>query len=180
MRNTETRRQQVMEYAKLYCERLGIESIPSFILDMKTYRDWYKTYRQRDRMPRIKHNLGRCFRPENTIWINLSKHKNLVRLRQTISHELVHIAYPSLPHGLKFESIVMSTVSGKPPKKVKGIKTETYRRIELCQRGHRMRIEYKSVIYPNGSRSQKLTENGRKEIAEHEAVCKFIVRRSVA
>lgn len=112
MKNTERRRNQVIKYATLYCQRLGIETIPRFTLDMKEYRQFIKVELGEERMPRLKHNLGRCFRKNNTIWVNLARHKNAVDLRHTISHELVHIAYPSLPHGTRFDKITMSVISG--------------------------------------------------------------------
>lgn len=101
------------QYLLLYCQRMQISPMPRMITSLKDYRQFIRIELKQNRMPKLKRSLGRCFRRQNTIWIALRKHHSTVTLRHTIAHELVHLKHISLPHGHRFNQIVMAVIGDR-------------------------------------------------------------------
>jgi hypothetical protein len=58
-----------------------------------------------------RRNLGRADRKHHAILIRL-RGRPLAEIKNTVSHELIHLAFPKLPHGDGFERYVQALLKG--------------------------------------------------------------------
>ena len=82
---------------KLYSKRLGIKGVMIYY-DNKAYNKLGK--------------WGSTVPKDREIYINVKKHKTAGDLLDTVVHELVHIKYPKLKHGSKFQNRVNDIIIG--------------------------------------------------------------------
>ena len=62
---------------------------------------------------------GVCYQQANTLFINIKRHKSRKEIDNTVAHEIIHLRYPYLAHGEKFEIRVeklQKGIASKPPK----------------------------------------------------------------
>ncbi len=55
---------------------------------------------------------GVAYIKHNIVFFNVKRATSLIKLRKTITHELVHLRFPYLNHGKIFESKVKAVING--------------------------------------------------------------------
>ncbi len=77
------------------------EEIRTAIVDDCESMDWYE-------------NCHGAYLPQlDAVYLNLSSHRNLGKLKITICHELVHRRFPDLEHGEVFDRRVQQVYKGR-------------------------------------------------------------------
>ncbi|MCE2497812.1 MAG: hypothetical protein J4F28_02235 [Nitrosopumilaceae archaeon] len=57
--------------------------------------------------------FGVCYRRHRIIYLAVGKFDTIGDLRRTIAHELVHLRFPYLRHGTRFETIIDRVINGE-------------------------------------------------------------------
>lgn len=118
MKLTARRKEIVMELMEKYAESFSIK-MPKVWMTRKEVLD-APLYITKGRRTATHRYFGVCFRKDNVIFINVKSHPNHARIKKTIVHEIVHMRFPYLRHGKKFDSYIEKGLNGesfKPYKK---------------------------------------------------------------
>ena len=116
---------EILEKIGIYCNRFSITE-PKVLLTTKEVLDMPKEMTEGRRTSAYKY-YGVSYIPENLIFINVRKIPNEKLLENTIVHELIHMRFPYLSHGRRFNKLLRQGLRGKtfPPYKKKKIKNQS-------------------------------------------------------
>lgn len=108
-------RLSIMEKAGIYANHLSI-SEPKLLLTTKEVLDVPKDLTAGRRTTAYKY-YGVSYLLHNLVFINVKKIPDEKALDNTIAHELVHLRFPYLAHGKRFNRYVRQVLRGKtfPP-----------------------------------------------------------------
>lgn len=104
-------RLQILEKVGIYSTRFGIEE-PRVVLNTKEVLELPKEITQGRRTSAYKY-LGVSYMQHNLVFINVKKIPDDRTLENTIVHELVHLRFPYLSHGKRFNRLVRRGLAGK-------------------------------------------------------------------
>ncbi len=123
MKLTEDLKLQLLEKVGIYSNRFSIIE-PKLLLTTKEVLDMPKEMTEGRRTTAYKY-YGVSYIPENLIFINIRKIPDEKILENTIVHELIHLRFPYLSHGRRFNKLIRQGLLGKtfpPYKKRKSMK----------------------------------------------------------
>ena len=108
---------QILEKIGIYSNRFSI-SEPQTLLSTKQVLDAPKEMTEGRRTSAYKY-YGVCYYQHNLVFINVRKIPDEKTLDDTIVHELLHLRFPYLSHGKRFNKLVRQGLKGKifPPYK---------------------------------------------------------------
>jgi Zn-dependent peptidase ImmA (M78 family) len=106
---------QILEKIGIYSNRFSI-SEPKVLLTTKEVLDMPKEMTEGRRTSAYKY-YGVSYFQHNLIFINVRKIPDEKNLEDTIVHELLHLRFPYLAHGKRFNKLVRQGLGGKtfPP-----------------------------------------------------------------
>jgi hypothetical protein len=104
-------RLQILEKAGIYSSRFSI-SEPVLLLTTKEVLDAPKEMTEGRRTSAYKY-YGVSYLRYNLVFINVRKIPDEKTLENTIVHELIHMRFPYLAHGKKFNKLVRQGLRGK-------------------------------------------------------------------
>ena len=104
-------RLKILEKIGIYSNRFGIEE-PKVLLTTKEVLNMPKEVTQGRRTSAYKY-LGVSYLQSNLIFINMRKISEEKTLENTIVHELIHMRFPYLRHGKRFNKLVRHGLAGK-------------------------------------------------------------------
>ncbi len=102
---------QILEKVGIYSSRFSI-SEPKILLTTKEVLDMPKTMTEGRRTSAYKY-YGVSYLQHNLIFINTRKIPDEKILENTLVHELIHMRFPYLAHGKRFNKLVMQGLRGK-------------------------------------------------------------------
>ncbi len=108
---------EILEKVGIYANRFSIEE-PKVLFSTKEVLDMPKEITEGRRTSAYKY-YGVSYLQENLIFINVRKISDEKSLENTIVHELIHMRFPYLSHGKRFNKLIRQGVRGKsfPPYK---------------------------------------------------------------
>lgn len=108
-------RLQILEKSGIYSNRFSI-SEPTLLLTTKEVLDAPKEMTEGRRTSAYKY-YGVSYLQHNLVFINVRKIPDEKTLENTIVHELIHMRFPYLSHGKRFNKLVRQGLRGKifPP-----------------------------------------------------------------
>ena len=108
-------RLQILEKVGIYSNRFSIPE-PQVLLTTKEVLDAPKEMTEGRRTSAYKY-YGVSYMQHNLIFINVRKIPDEKNLENTIVHELIHMRFPYLAHGKRFNKLVRQGLRGKtfPP-----------------------------------------------------------------
>ncbi len=101
----------ILEKVGIYSCRFGIQE-PKVLLTTKEVLEMPKAITQGRRTSAYKY-LGVSYMQHNLVFINIRKIPDDKTLENTIVHELVHMRFPYLSHGKRFNRLVRQGLAGK-------------------------------------------------------------------
>lgn len=101
----------ILEKVGIYSGRLAI-SEPRVLLSTREVLEMPKEITSGRRTTAYKY-YGVSYLLHNTVFINVKKIPDEKALDHTISHELVHLRFPYLSHGKRFNKLTRQVLSGK-------------------------------------------------------------------
>ncbi len=101
----------ILEKVGIYANRFGV-SEPKILLTTKEVLEMPKQMTQGRRTSAYKY-LGVSYLQNNLIFVNVRKISDEKTLENTIVHELIHMRFPYLSHGKRFNKLVRQGLSGK-------------------------------------------------------------------
>ena len=104
-------RLSILEKVGIYSGRLAI-SEPRVLLSTKEVLEMPKEITSGRRTTAYKY-YGVSYLLHNLVFINVKKIPDEKALDHTISHELVHLRFPYLSHGKRFNKLVRQVLQGK-------------------------------------------------------------------
>jgi hypothetical protein len=104
-------RLQILEKSGIYSNRFSI-SEPVLLLTTKEVLDAPKEMTEGRRTSAYKY-YGVSYLQHNLVFINVRKIPNEKTLENTIVHELIHMRFPYLAHGKRFNKLVRQGLRGK-------------------------------------------------------------------
>ena len=106
---------QILEKVGIYSNRFSI-SEPKILLATKEVLDAPKEMTEGRRTSAYKY-YGVSYLLHNLVYINVRKIPDEKTLENTIVHELIHMRFPYLAHGKRFNKLVRQGLRGKtfPP-----------------------------------------------------------------
>jgi predicted metal-dependent hydrolase len=106
---------QILEKVGIYSNRFSI-SEPQILLTTKDVLDAPKEMTEGRRTSAYKY-YGVSYLLHNLVFINVRKIPDEKTLENTIVHELIHMRFPYLAHGKRFNKLVRQGLRGKtfPP-----------------------------------------------------------------
>jgi Zn-dependent peptidase ImmA (M78 family) len=104
-------RLQILEKVGIYSNRFSI-SEPRLLLTTKEVLDAPKEMTEGRRTSAYKY-YGVSYLQHNLVFINVRKIPNEKTLENTIVHELIHMRFPYLAHGKRFNKLVRQGIRGK-------------------------------------------------------------------
>jgi hypothetical protein len=104
-------RLQILEKAGIYSNRFSITE-PEILLATKEVLDAPKEMTEGRRTSAYKY-YGVSYIPYNLVFINVRKIPDEKTLENTIVHELIHMRFPYLAHGKRFNKLVRQGLRGK-------------------------------------------------------------------
>ncbi len=106
---------QILEKVGIYSNRFSI-SEPKILLATKEVLDAPKEMTEGRRTSAYKY-YGVAYLQHNLVFINVRKIPDEKTLENTIVHELIHMRFPYLAHGKRFNKLVRQGLKGKsfPP-----------------------------------------------------------------
>jgi hypothetical protein len=104
-------RLQILEKSGIYSSRFSI-SEPTVLLTTKEVLDTPKEMTEGRRTSAYKY-YGVSYLQHNLIFINVRKIPDHKTLENTIVHELIHMRFPYLAHGKRFNKLVRQGLRGK-------------------------------------------------------------------
>lgn len=102
---------QILEKIGIYSNRFSIAE-PRVLLTTKDVLDAPKEMTQGRRTSAYKY-YGVAYLQYNLVFINVRKIPDEKTLENTIVHELIHMRFPYLAHGKRFNKLVRRGLSGK-------------------------------------------------------------------
>ena len=102
---------KILEKVGIYSNRFGIEE-PKVLLNTREVLSMPKEVTQGRRTSAYKY-LGVSYLQHNLVFINIRKISDEKTLENTIVHELIHMRFPYLSHGKRFNKLVRDGLSGK-------------------------------------------------------------------
>ena len=117
MKLTDDLRLEISEKVGIYCARFSITE-PKLLLSTKEVLDMPKKLTEGRRTTAYKY-FGVSYIPENLVFINVRKIPDEKKLENIIVHELIHMRFPYLSHGRRFNKLIRQGLKGKtfPPYK---------------------------------------------------------------
>ena len=108
-------RLQILEKVGIYSNRFSIPE-PQVLLTTKEVLDMPKEMTEGRRTSAYKY-YGVSYMQHSLIFINVRKIPDEKNLENTIVHELIHMRFPYLSHGKRFNKLVRQGLRGKtfPP-----------------------------------------------------------------
>lgn len=104
-------RLNILEKVGIYSNRFGILE-PKILFSPKEVLEMPKEITQGRRTSAYKY-LGVSYLQHNHVFINIRKIPDERTLENTIVHELIHMRFPYLSHGRRFNKLVRQGLSGK-------------------------------------------------------------------
>ena len=106
---------QILEKVGIYSNRFSITE-PTILLTTKEVLDAPKEMTEGRRTSAYKY-YGVAYLEHNLVFINVRKTPDEKTLDNTIVHELIHMRFPYLAHGKRFNKLVRQGLRGKtfPP-----------------------------------------------------------------
>ena len=106
---------QILEKVGIYSNRFSIQE-PKVLFTTKEVLEMPKEVTEGRRTSAYKY-YGVSYMLENLIFINVRKIPDEKLLENTIVHELIHMRFPYLSHGRRFNKLVRHGLKGKtfPP-----------------------------------------------------------------
>lgn len=104
-------RLQILEKIGIYSNRFSIPE-PHVLLSTKEVLDMPKEMTEGRRTSAYKY-FGVSYMNHNLIFINVRKIPDEKTLENTIMHELIHMRFPYLAHGKRFNKLVRQGLGGK-------------------------------------------------------------------
>ncbi len=101
----------ILEKVGIYSTRFGINE-PKTVLTTKEVLEMPKEVTQGRRTSAYKY-LGVSYMQNNLVFINVRKIPDEKTLENTIVHELIHMRFPYLSHGKRFNKLVRRGLAGK-------------------------------------------------------------------
>jgi Zn-dependent peptidase ImmA (M78 family) len=102
---------QILEKIGIYSTRFSI-SEPKMLLTTKQVLDMPKEMTEGRRTSAYKY-YGVSYLQHNMIFINVRKIPDEKNLENTLVHELIHMRFPYLAHGKRFNKLVRQGLKGK-------------------------------------------------------------------
>jgi len=102
---------QILEKVGIYSNRFSI-SEPKILLATKEVLDAPKEMTEGRRTSAYKY-YGVAYLQHNLVFINVRKIPDEKTLENTIVHELIHMRFPYLAHGKRFNKLVRQGLKGK-------------------------------------------------------------------
>jgi Zn-dependent peptidase ImmA (M78 family) len=102
---------QVLEKIGIYSNRFSI-SEPQVLLTTKEVLDMPKEMTEGRRTSAYKY-YGVSYLQHNLVFINVRKIPDEKTLENTLVHELIHLRFPYLAHGKRFNKLVRQGLRGK-------------------------------------------------------------------
>ena len=108
-------RLQILEKIGIYSNRFSIAE-PQVLLTTKEVLDMPKEMTEGRRTSAYKY-YGVSYLQHNLVFINVRKIPDEKTLENTLVHELIHLRFPYLAHGKRFNKLVRQGLRGKtfPP-----------------------------------------------------------------
>lgn len=106
---------EILEKVGIYSNRFSIPE-PKVLFTPKEVLEMPKEMTEGRRTSAYKY-YGVSYMQENLIFINVKKISDQKSLDNTIVHELIHMRFPYLSHGRRFNKLVLKGLRGKtfPP-----------------------------------------------------------------
>ena len=102
---------RVLEKVGIYSARFGILE-PKTVLTTREVLELPKEITEGRRTSAYKY-LGVSYLQHNLVFINIRKVPDEKMLENTIVHELIHLRFPYLSHGRRFNKLVRQGIGGK-------------------------------------------------------------------
>lgn len=102
---------QILEKVGIYSNRFSIAE-PKVLFTTKEVLEMPKEVTEGRRTSAYKY-YGVSYMQENLIFINVRKIEDEKSLENTIVHELIHMRFPYLSHGRRFNKLVRQGLRGK-------------------------------------------------------------------
>lgn len=104
-------RLKIFEKTGIFATRFGIQE-PKVLLTTREVLDVPKEMTQGRRTSAYKY-YGVSYMQHNMIFVNVKKMPDEKTLENTIVHELIHLRFPYLSHGRRFNKLVRQGLVGK-------------------------------------------------------------------
>ncbi|HJU14782.1 MAG TPA: hypothetical protein VJ792_10045 [Candidatus Nitrosotalea sp.] len=111
MRLDEDLKLRILEKVGIYASRFSIQE-PKVVLTTREVLELPKEITEGRRTSAYKY-LGVSYLLHNLVFINVKKIPDEKTLENTIVHELIHLRFPYLAHGRRFNRIVRQGLAGK-------------------------------------------------------------------
>ncbi len=102
---------KILEKTGIYANRFGIQE-PRVLLTTKQVLEMPKEMTQGRRTSAYKY-YGVSYMQHNMVFVNVRKMPDEKTLENTIVHELIHLRFPYLSHGKRFNKLVRQGLAGK-------------------------------------------------------------------
>jgi hypothetical protein len=102
---------QILEKVGIYSNRFSIPE-PKMLLSTKEVLDMPREMTEGRRTSAYKY-YGVSYLQHNLVFINVRKIPDEKTLENTIVHELIHMRFPYLAHGKRFNKLVRQGLKGK-------------------------------------------------------------------
>ncbi|MBI3842461.1 MAG: M48 family metallopeptidase [Thaumarchaeota archaeon] len=102
---------KILETSGIYSNRFGIEE-PKVLLTTREVLEMPREMTEGRRTSAYKY-LGVSYMQHNMIFLNVRKMPDEKTLQNTIVHELIHLRFPYLSHGKRFNKLVRQGLAGK-------------------------------------------------------------------
>jgi Zn-dependent peptidase ImmA (M78 family) len=102
---------QILEKVGIYANRFGIQE-PKLLLTTRQVLEMPKKMTEGRRTSAYKY-YGVSYMQHNMIFVNVRKMPDEKTLENTLVHELIHLRFPYLSHGKRFNKLVRQGLSGK-------------------------------------------------------------------
>ncbi len=108
---------ELLEKAGIYSNRLSIDE-PKIVFKTKEVLAMSKQITEGRRTTAYKY-YGITYLDHNLVFLNIRKMPDEKTIENTLVHELIHLRFPYLSHGKKFNKLIRQTLKGKrfPPYK---------------------------------------------------------------
>ena len=101
---------KILEKVGIYCARFSIVE-PKMLMTTKEVLEMPKSVTEGRRTSAYKY-LGVSYILDNVVFINVRKIHDEKVLENTIVHELIHLRFPYLSHGKRFNKMVRRGLAG--------------------------------------------------------------------
>ena len=102
---------KILEKAGIYANRFGIQE-PKVLFTTREVLEMPKKMTEGRRTSAYKY-YGVSYMQHNMIFLNIRKLPDDKTLENTIVHELIHLRFPYLSHGKRFNKLVRQGLGGK-------------------------------------------------------------------